>query len=253
MNVLFVTPDERQAIALEARFTKRLGNELTFTRAESGSQALKRLARERPDLLIAAHELSDMSGLELLGKVRRKEAQLAVILLDRSALTRFSPTRFDAVLDTSAHPSDVLEAAFSLLISSGQLSEPRRPLYGAFRSGNRPGVKISGSLEVMNLFDLVLSLTQKRNSGRLYLLLGPVEALIAFEGGRFVHAAYQELVGEAAALKIFLEAERHPSTEFFFEPGELHLPPGGATLHTSAQEILLKVAVELDHQRQLAG
>ncbi len=234
MNVLVVTPDKLQAAAIEARFAKRLDDELTFEHVTSGGQALKRLARSRADLIISASGTDDLSGLELLGRVRQLEPEVAFILLDRSALSRYTPTRFDAVLDTLAHPADVLEAAFSLLVSNGQYQEYTRPFHGAFRKGKRPGVKISGTLEVMTLFDLVLSLTQKRNSGRLYLLIGAVEAMLAFQQGRFVHA------------------ESHPSTEFYFEPAEVRLPPGGATLHTSVQEKLLRVAVELDHHRELA-
>lgn len=253
MNILVVTPNDKQAAEIESRFAKRLGDELTFEHVLSGVQALKCLTRSRADLIVSANATVDITGVELLTRVRQLEPELAFILLDRSALSRVSTTRFDAVLDTAAHPADVLEAAFSLLVSNGQYQDNTRPFHGAFRKGKRPGVKISGTLEVMTLFDLVLSLTQKRNSGRLYLLIGSVEATLVFEQGRFVHAAYQELTGEAAVLKIFLEAELRPSTEFFFEPAEVHLPPGGATLHTSVQEILLKVAVELDHQRELSS
>lgn len=158
-------------------------------------------------------------------------------------------------MDACAHPADVLEAAFSLMVAGGRLEDAPRPFHGAFPGGQRGGrdVKVSGTLEVMTLFDLVMSLTQKRNSGRLYLLLGRVEALLAFEQGRFVHAEYQELTGEAAVMKIFWEAELRPSAEFFFEPSGVRLPPGGATLHTSVQEVLLKVAVGLDHRRELAA
>ncbi len=253
MNVLVVTPNDQRAKEIEGRFRKRLDDELTFEHVESGVQALKRLARTRADVLICTNVTADITGLELLSRVRQLEPKLAFILLDRSALSRITATRFDAVLDTAAHPADVLEAAFSLLVSNGQYQDNTRPFHGAFRKTKRPGVKISGTLEVMTLFDLVLSLTQKRNSGRLYLLVGSVEASLVFEQGRFVHAAYQELTGEAAVLKIFLEAELHPTTEFFFEPTEVRLPPGGATLHTSVQEILLKVAVELDHLRELSN
>lgn len=251
MNVLVVSPDEVQAAALETRFRKRLGTELELEHVISGGLALKRLARSAADLMICARDTEDMGGLELLGRVRQLEPEVAFILLDRSALSRFTPTRYDAVLDTFAHPADVLEAAFSLLVASGRFQDTTRPFHGAFPShrGGRD-VKISGTLEVMTLFDLVLSLTQKRNSGRLYLLLGDVEAMLAFQQGRFVHAEYQDQIGEAAVLKVFLEAERHPSAEFFFEPGQVNLPPGGATLHTSVQEILLKVAVELDQYRE---
>lgn len=254
MNVLAVTQDEVQATALEAHFRRRLGSALTFEHLRSGTRALERLTRESADVVICARDTEDMPGLTVLQRVRRDQ-ETAVVLLDRGALSQFVPSRFDAVLDTSADPADVLDAAYSLLAADGFFDDAARPFHGAFPGSTRSGrdVKVSGTLEGMTLFDLVLSLTQKRNSGRLYLLLGEVEAQLAFQQGRFVHAEYQQLTGENAVMKVFLEAELHPNTEFFFEPCSVCLPAGGATLHTSVQEILLKVALELDRHRLTAG
>jgi len=251
VKVLVVTRDNAQAAALEARFRKRLGPGLEFEHLRSGARAAERLAHTPADVVVCAKGTDDIPGAELLQRVRLG-CESAFILLDRGALPGFTPGRLDAVLDACAHPADVLEAAFSLMVAGGRLEDAPRPFHGTFPGGPRGGrdVKVSGTLEVVTLYDLVLSLTQKRNSGRLYLLLGRVEALLAFDQGRFVHAEYQELTGEAAVMKVFWEAELHPSTEFFFEPSEVRLPPGGATLHLSVQEILLKVAVGLDHRRE---
>ena len=251
MNVIAVIQDETQAAALEDRFYKRLGAELSFRRSGSGKRALELLKTAPPDLLICARETADITGLEVL-KAVRKEYDIAVILLDRGVLSRFSPGRRDAILDTQAHPADVLEAAFSLLVSSGRREDARRPQVTPGRGRGSRDAKVSGTLEVVTLFDLVLLLTQKSSTGKLYLLLGQVEAMFAFQGGGFVHAEYEELTGEAAVMKIFAEAEARPDAEFFFEPSSYKLPPGGVTLHLSVQETLLKVAVGLDRQRELA-
>ncbi len=244
--------DEAQAAALEERFRKRLDDDLTFRRSASGNRALEMLKVLPTDLIICAGETTDLSGLAVLKRVR-KGHDTAFILLDRSVLSRFSPSRFDAVLDTQAHPADVLEAAFSLLVSSGRIDDARRTQSSPARERANRDAKVSGTLEVVSLFDLALLLTQKSSVGKLYLLLGQVEAMLAFESGHLVHAEYQELTGEAAVMKIFLEAEVRPDAEFFFEPSLHKLPPGGVTVHTSVQEILLKVAVGLDRQREPAA
>ena len=251
MNVLAVVPDEAQAAALEDRFYKRLGNELTFQQSSSGKHALGLLQALPTDLVICARETSDITGLEVL-KAVRKEHDTAVILLDRGVLSRFSPGPLDAILDTQAHPADVLEAAFSLLVSSGRVEEARRPQSALTTGRGGRDAKVSGTLEVVSLFDLTLLLTQKESTGNLYLLLGQVEAMFVFQSGGLVHAEYSELTGETAVMRIFWKAELRPDTEFFFEPSPHKLPPGGVTIHSSVQEILLKVAVGLDRQPEPA-
>ena len=146
-----------------------------------------------------------------------------------------------------------LESALSLLVSSGRVEDARRPQSTFSRGRGGRDAKVSGTLEVVSLFDLVLLLTQKSSTGKLYLLLGQVEAIFAFQGGQFVHAEYSELTGEAAVMKIFWKAELRPDTEFFFEPSPHKLPPGGVTIHSSVQEILLKVAVGLDRPHESAS
>ena len=113
-------------------------------------------------------------------------------------------------------------------------------------------MKVSGTLEVFTLFDLVVSLTQKENSGKLYVLLGDTESAMFFEKGRFVHAEFEGIVGEGAVVRIFAEADKYTDAEFFFEPSETPLPRGSTTIRSTVQELLLKVAVELDHEREAA-
>ncbi len=252
MNVLAVIPDQTKAAALEERFQKRLGDALSFRQSSSGKRALELLQTLPTDLIICARETDDIAGLEVL-KAVRKARDTAVILLDRSVLSRFSPGPFEAILETQAHPADVLETAFSLLVSSGRIDDARRPQATFSKGRGSRDAKVSGTLEVISLFDLVLLLTQKNSTGRLYLLLGQVEAMFVFQGGRLVHAEYSELTGEAAVMKVFWKAELRPDAEFFFEPSLHKLPPGGVTVHSSVQEILLKVAVGLDRRREPAA
>lgn len=268
---MVVTAEQLQAEALEARFRRRLPDTLSFRHVPSVPEALSEMRTELPDVVIGARETHGVGGLELLRRLRG-DSQLggvAFILLDEAARSQFSPSRLEAVLGAAAHPADVLEAAFSLLVVNGRYQEPRA-FHGAFSpplggpslehvAGQRgqagqagKSVKVSGSLEVMSLFDLVALFTQKSNSGRFYLLLGKDETLLVFQQGRLVHAEYKALTGEAAVLQVFLAAERHPDAEFFFEPSDVQLSPEGVTLHASVEELLLKVAVELDHQHRLS-
>jgi CheY-like chemotaxis protein len=250
VNIWVVTREALQAAAFEACFRRRLGHALTYRHLRSGLEALELLTHASADVVVCARESDDLTGLALLRRLR-EGSEVAAVLLDRGALAHFTPGRLDAVLEARAAPDEVVEAALGLLAQCERADELTRPFHGAFPGPRRPdrALKVSGTLEVMTLFDLVLSLTQKRNSGRLYLLLGKVEALLAFQQGHFVHAEYQELTGEAAVVRAFLEAEHYPTAEFFFEPSTSQLPPEGATLHASAEEVLFKVAFALGQQR----
>jgi CheY-like chemotaxis protein len=253
LKVLVVMVEADRAEALAARFRRRLPYTLDFRHASSVAEALAQMRARVPDIVVSAQQIGGVGALELLQRLRRdsKLREVPLVLLGKVSSCHFSPSRLEAVLNADAHPADVLEAAFTLLITNGRFHEEKRPCYGlSGRALRSREVKVSGTLEVMTLFDLVLSLTQKRNSGRLYLLFGGVEALLVLQQGRFVHAEYQEKTGERAVLHIFQEAERHPEAEFFFEPSPLRLPPEGMTLHAPVQELLLRVAVALDHRRE---
>lgn len=257
MKAAIVMTDSDRIGALERRFRQRLP-ELSVQVAHSADHALALFRRNLPNLIVSAAAVGGVSGLELLGRVRGDAAlrDVPFILLDETVLDTFSPSPCEVVLDSCAHPAVVVAAASSLLVrarslAKDSLEDPSRPFHGALSgTGRRPhDVKMSGTLEVLSLFDLVLSLTQKRTSGRLYLLLGGTEALLFFQQGHFVHAAFGVLVGEAAVIHIFAAVETHQDAEFYYEPTDVPLPPNGVTLTVPVQELLLKVAIALDQQR----
>ncbi len=254
MKVLTAMTDVTFARSLHERFAKRFGGELEIENAEGALYALTMLERDTPDLIISGKELGDMSGLDFHEIVRDDTSakEVAFILLDPDA-TQLASSDSDKFLEERAHPADILKAAFELLIANGHIREDRQVPRNRLRSNlQRNDAKVSGTLEVFTLFDLVVSLTQKENSGRLYVLLGDTESAMFFEKGRFVHAEFEGVVGEDAVVRIFAEADKHKDAEFFFEPSEAALPKNSHTIYTTVQELLLKVAVELDHEREAA-
>jgi CheY-like chemotaxis protein len=249
-----VMADDTQSGALGRRFQQRFP-EVSVEVLRSAENALPLFRQDPPNLIVSAGEVAGVSGLELLKRVRDDAAlnDVPFILLDETVLDTFSPSPFEVVLERRAHPAVVVAAASSLLVSAPPASsdpeEPPLPLHGVL-GGRRPqGIKMSGTLEVLSLFDLVLSLTQKRNSGRLYLLLGATEAQLFFQQGSLVHAAFERWVGEAAVLHIFAAAEMHQDAEFYYEPMHVPLPQNGVTLTAPVQEVLLRMAIALDEQR----
>ena len=238
------------ARSLHERFEKRFSDELEIQNAEGALYALTMLERDVPDLIISGKDLGDMSGLDFREIVRDDSSakEVAFILLDPDA-GQLASSDLDGFLEERAHPADILKAAFELLIANGHIKEDRQAPRDRLRSTlQRSDAKVSGTLEVFTLFDLVVSLTQKENSGRLYVLLGDTESTMFFDKGRFVHAEFEGVAGEDAVVRIFAEADNYKDAEFYFEPSTSL--QGSNTIHSTVQELLFKVAVELDHERE---
>jgi CheY-like chemotaxis protein len=254
VKVAMVLADGSQSGALRRRFQQRFP-EFSVEVLRSAENALTLFRQDPPNLIVSTGEVAGVSGLELLKRVHGDTALCDVpfILLDETVLDTFTPSPLEVVLERRAHPAVVVAAAASLLMKASPANrdpeEPPIPLHGVLGGRQLQGIKMSGTLEVLSLFDLVLSLTQKRNSGRLYLLLGGTEAHLFFQQGSLVHAAFERWVGEAAVLRIFAAAETHQDAEFYYEPTRMPLPQNGATLTAPVQEVLLRVAIALDQQR----
>lgn len=247
--------DDTLTAELRKRFVGRFGGVLELHVAREALYALTMLEREPPDLIVSGKQLGDMSGLEFHEIIRDDASTkaLAFILLDSDA-PPLEPAHLAISLDERAHPADVLRATFELLAERvpDDRNRPREGPPPAASPVRRGDAKVSGTLEIFTLFDLVVSLTQKKNSGYLFVSLGDYEALMRLDQGCLVHAEFGGLTGEAAVVRIFAAADTHHNAEFRFEPSSVPVPRGDVTIHATVQELLLKVAVELDHEREAA-
>ncbi len=96
-QVLYVEDDRIHLILMEEVF--RLLPDCELRAAETGAEALAALAERRPDLVLVDMNLPDMTGLELLRRVR-EDAALASALRE---------TRWVAL--SADDPGDVVRAA----------------------------------------------------------------------------------------------------------------------------------------------
>jgi len=111
---------------------------------------------------------------------------------------------------------------------------------------------LSGTLELLTLFDLLLSLNQNGHSGELHISYrDSSEGSIFLLNGQPCHAIFSGLSGEAAIVKIFIQADFDPNANFYFEAANNYFDPDKITVKTKTQELLFKVALELDHHRKL--
>lgn len=212
----------------------------------SALYALTSLERQRADLIVCGETLEDMTGRELFDLVCDDASlrQGPFILLSDGGGDLVLPDQ-QLVLAAQAAPAEVLTAAFTLLLASGKLGETE-PLE---RGYERSAVKISGTLEALSLFDLVVSLGQGQRSGRLVVVNGDHEGILYLTGGRLNHATFAEAAGEDAVQEIFARVHDQPQTRFLFVSG---VPPKTPkTVHTSLDKLLLQIAVNLDEQAEV--
>ncbi|CAN5845238.1 hypothetical protein BH24DEI2_BH24DEI2_14250 [soil metagenome] len=240
MNVLIVIADPIRAAGLG----KVLNNEgFTCQLAEGGFYALTMLERNRPDAIIASRDVLDMDGFDLYEIIRSDEnlSKIAFVLLDDTVAAQLT------FPNDVALPQDADGAAVAAAL------QPFRPLvFDAEKLKARPrlgkrGSQLGGTLEVLTLFDLVMSLTQNGRSGTLQLLIEDDEASISLRKGEVVHAAAENLVGEDAFKYIFIQAELADHTEFLFDAADDSVIT--PTIGKSVRELLFQAAVELDHKR----
>ena len=253
MKFAIVSSDKAQLESLRARFLNRFNIEAEVSILESALYALTEFERDEPTLIVSGKDAGDMSGVEFLEIVREDLSLTTIpfILLDTDAKTSTTPVEIDRVLDTDANSAEVLRATFDLLTSTGVYSDLRSGSRVMRRqsTGSSSAIKASGTLEVLTLFDLVLSLSQGGKSGTLFVLLDTSEVRMFFEKGLVIGGMIENLTGEAAIVESFRRANDLPSAEFFFEAASEPFHSSFHTMKLPINELLLKVAVALDHHR----
>ena len=215
--------------------------------ADGGFYALTMLERDKPDAIISSYDVFDMSGSDFYEIVRSDEslAETAFILMgaEKAELSQVN----DLTLDETSKPVEIVTALQDLKKSKQAVPKSTMPRAMVFPKSPQ----ISGTLEVLTLFDLMMSLNQNKHSGKLYLRINEEEAIVVLRQGEISHAEISHFVGEAALIQIFLRSEDSNDTEFFFERLEDQQDlEVFRSIKLSSKELLFKVAVELDHMRE---
>ena len=109
---------------------------------------------------------------------------------------------------------------------------------------------ISGTLEILTLFDLTMSLNTNKKSGKLNIHTPQFEAFIVFDKGNIVHADYYGKTGSKALAMIFIKTDGNAQAQFLFEAENELSPECPVSITMPFQELLFKIAVALDHHRE---
>ncbi len=123
------------------------------------------------------------------------------------------------------------------------------PSSGTVAGGVRtPG--ITGTLETVTLFDLIITLAHGNKSSRLYLLVDDDEAELLFDAGELVSASFRTFLGEDAVERIFAVTDGRDEIEFYVEPLDPHTTASDfRTVTTPIESLLFDVAQNLDKLR----
>ena len=247
MKILVATTDAAASDALLGRFRMVFADRLELKVVSGALYALSWLERQSADLIVSSEVLGDMSGRDLFDLVCDDATlrQVPFILLSDAGGDLVLPDHH-LILGAHAEPTEILAEALSLLLVSGKLAETApNPLQRRYERDFESGaVKVSGTLEALTLFDLVVSLGQGKRTGRLVVLIGEREGTLYLKEGRLCHAAFSERSGEDALQLIFARVHHAPQTLFLFVYGLPAKTP--TTIRTSLDKLLLQVAVNLD-------
>jgi hypothetical protein len=154
----------------------------------------------------------------------------------RKALTKEQALQEIQSQKDRAFDPQVVEALIAVSKESYWLARPKKEV--------SPKALLEGNLEILNLFDLLGSLTQSKTTGQLKLDFGLESGYIYLEQGNVIHASFRPENSEEALVNLFSQAQTNPKTRFELTRQALPNP----TIHRPTQQLLFDVAMRLDHR-----
>ncbi len=171
----------------------------TVVCVSDAADALLHTVEGPPDLIISDYQMPGMDGRQLLDKVRARKttAHIPVILMATKAdITEQLKPIEEHVADFIAKPFFIRDAVLRVkrVLDRIKLEKISREAAG--------GSKVRGSLEQMNVIDLLQSLEMGRKTCSLTLASGDESCVLFFSDGQIADANYGEVTGDQAVYKI---------------------------------------------------
>ncbi len=111
---ILLVDDQRDIVRLLHSTLQTLGHQLDLVDAPSGEEALLEASRRKVDLLVADYLLPGISGVELMRKIRARNADLKVIFIsgmtERKARDEMLHAGAVAIFDKPIPLADFLDA-----------------------------------------------------------------------------------------------------------------------------------------------
>ena len=188
---LLILDDDQDVLELYREMLAHLPSQPDVHTATSGARAIALLESEPFTLLLSDLKMPKMDGLQVLAIVRRKFPQLRTAVMTSVADEQFRARAYAMGVDLFVEkPSTGKEIIFFLDYIESLLG---REVAGGFRGAKQEPVDII-QLECLSQSSSVLKITN-----------GLLEGKIWIQNGEAIDAAVEDLAGEAAFQKSFLE------------------------------------------------
>jgi len=168
-----------------------------MTTVKLGEDAIEKAVNEAPSLIITETDLPDMSGFDMIEKIKAEAATAEVPFLFLSK--NDDPSAVNKAFDLGAEDYiskpvkvDVLGAKINTMMAR----------FTAEKKKAAPSAGVSGSLSEMGIPDIVQILNAGRKTGRITLEDDSKSCYIDMEDGQVVNASIDDLKGEDAFYKI---------------------------------------------------
>jgi CheY-like chemotaxis protein len=169
-----------------------------LTTAADGPDALLKAIDDNPDLVIADYQLQGMDGRQLIEKLKGRPttARIPIILLasKNDINEKLKPIQ-DAVEDFIEKPFFLKDAVARIKRVLDKIA-----LEKMAREASEDG-SLRGSLEQMNVIDLIQSLEMGRKTCLLTLTRAGDRCALYVSEGQITHASYGSLIGDEAVYK----------------------------------------------------
>ncbi len=212
-QLLLVDADSRSVRVLEVSL-KKAG--YSVTTAKDGADALAKIELSPPDLILSDTRLPNVDGYALVRRLKEHSdwATIPVVFLTSQKSIEDKIRGLElGVEDYLTKPIFVRE-----LIARVNLLLARRTREGITTTKPAPSsigrTRFSGSVQDMNVVDLLQTFEVSRKSGIVHLTNGEVEAHIYFRDGKVVDAALGRLCGEEAVYRALIWNEGNFEVEF---------------------------------------
>jgi DNA-binding response OmpR family regulator len=220
--------------------------------AENGSDALRKIGRQRPDLVVTDILMPVMDGWALCEAIRRAEPTHEVpfifLTTERDVPKRIKGLEMGAD-DYICKPfsKEEVVARVESVMRRVARTAGRSKRKGAKASQTRPGpVHLAGHSEQLAIPDVIQLLSLNQRSGTLHIR-GRSVGRIFFREGKILNAETRSLKGRKALFRIVT----WPEALFEFEPGEPGRPAEPA-LEGSTSSVLMESFKQFDELHQLA-
>jgi DNA-binding response OmpR family regulator len=185
--------------------------------ASDPAEALTRIHDAPPDLVIADYQMPGMNGRELVERVKGQvaTARVPIILMatksDQNEKLKVIEDRVEEFLEKPFFMKEAT-ARIKRIVDKIALEKMAReaPAQGVLR----------GSLQQMNVIDLVQSLELSRKTCKLILTNGHEQCDLYSNEGQITHAVYGSLVGDEAVYKALLWTDGSFQIDFMASSAE---------------------------------